>query len=132
MKTEVKLVCGEALPFRETFQLVIGYEHGDADFDTQETYMFPDTDDNKEKLQRLVGALWWIGDTNDRAAIVKYFADQGDEAPELTTNDLCENYFEYDRHYDNGYAQINSIKLFWYDFVGIQYEVDVYIDGRKK
>lgn len=111
--------------YRNTYELVVSYMHGDADGDTENTFTYsPDeVDDLKINLLLLNG----IDDGDyleSQATNILTLAGIADEDGEIATN-FADDFYEGDISCDGMGAAMTGFKVFFYDHEGIKHNVNI-------
>lgn len=99
------------------YKIKVKYEHGDADFNTEETYKFK----TEEDMLKILDFLYKIRNFKSKRAYnnLGYYypltGNDGNPSPKtLFDEDTWDKYSYYissDKKYDRGYASIESVKL---------------------
>ena len=127
MTVEIKIGAPVAAPdYQNTFELIIGYMHGDADADSEKEFHYTDVEDLKRDLETLTKI-----DDFDEDTLIDYFTALGmdeDDAQDAAS-EFSDNFREGDctTDYSND-AAIQKIELFWYDDRSVKHDVSYTVE----
>jgi len=123
---ELQVAAPAAVPnYRNTYELVVGYMHGDADGDTEQTFTYsPDeVDDLKINLLLLNGIN--SGDyLAEQAAKILKEAGIEDPDDEIAEN-FGDDFYEGDMTCEGNGAAMTGFQVFFYDHEGIKHDVNI-------
>lgn len=113
IKTYESFRRGKETPIKP-YSIIVEYGHGDADFETKETYSFSTEEEMRDVLKFLIKVRNFI--PNSGWGNLGYYepltGNDGNDGPEKF-NDFrkYQEYISTDKYYHGGYASINGIQL---------------------
>jgi hypothetical protein len=122
---------------KDTYELVVGYMHGDADGDTVKNYFYPNSNPTLEELTLDVIGIMALtaaqGDEVENGEIAELFEAQGyasEEAYALAEG-FNDDFYEGDITCEGRPAACTGFELYYYDHKGVKHEVNTLVNGRK-
>lgn len=122
--------------YLDTYELVVGYEHGDADGYTSRRYFYSNTcpeissnvDDLKEDLEVLLVMCERydprdIFNDSKNTNLTQYFTEIGKENPKAAALEFLDAFYEADITYEGYSAKPFVEKVFYYDAFGDKHNV---------
>ena len=138
IKIEFQTGKSVALPeYKDTYELVVGYMHGDADGDTQKNYFYPNAETTMEELTLdAIGIMALTaaqGDEVENGEIAELFEAQGysNEDAYALAEGFSDDFYEGDITCEGRRAACTGFELYYYDHKGVKHEANILVNGRK-